>query len=95
MDKGSLVKKSAFFIAICLFVGMFSSIFGEENSLVGVTVVVLALMMFGKDLSVKPLWNLGGLLAIMLSMGLGSYASLLNPFLGVPINLVIVFLTLR
>ena len=93
MDKGSLVKKSAFFIAICLFVGMFSSIFGEENSLVGVTVVVLALMMFGKDLSVKPLWNLGGLLAIMLSMGLGSYASLLNPFLGVPINLVIVFLT--
>lgn len=91
MDKGSLVKKSAFFLAICLFVAGFSALFGEDNSLVGVIIVVMALMMFSRDLSVRPLWNLGGLLAITLSMGLGSYVSLLDPFLGVPLNFVIVF----
>lgn len=95
MDAKTVAGKTVFFILICLFVAVFSTVFGQDNALVGVVIVVLALMMLGKDLSVRPLWNLGGLLVFTLAMGVGAFVSTYfdNAFLGLAINFSFVFLT--
>lgn len=93
MDARTVAGKSVFFILICLFVVIYSQVFGQENSLTGVIVVVLALMMLGKDLSVRPAMNLGGMVLFTLLMGLGAYASVWcgNAFVGAAINFCVVF----
>ena len=93
MDAKTVAGKSLFFILICLFVAVFAQVFGQENSLTGVVVVVLALMMLGQDLSVRPMLNLGGLVAFTLLMGLGAYDSVScgNAFVGAAINFTVVF----
>lgn len=94
MSLKSLAGKTLFFLLICLFVVAFSSAFGQENSLTGVVIVVLALMMLGQDLSVRPLMNLGGMVAFTLLMGVGAYVSVWcgNAFAGAVLNFTIVFL---
>ena len=42
MDAKTLINKSLFFLALCLFVGIFTAIFGQKNSLVGVFVVIIS-----------------------------------------------------
>lgn len=93
MDSKTLVGRSLFFLAICVFVALFSALFGSENSLAGVTIVVLALMMLGRDLSVRPWMNMAGLLALNLAMGLGSFVSVYcgNAFLAAAVNFAVVF----
>ena len=93
MDAKTLINKSLFFLALCLFVGIFTAIFGQKNSLVGVFVVIIALMMLGRDLSVRPLSNLMSLMMFTLAMGFGAFISLMNPFLGIVVNFSFVFLT--
>ena len=94
MNLKTLAGKTVFFALIVLFVMGFSELFGQENSLTGVVVVVLALMMLGQDLSVRPMMNLAGLVAFTLLMGLGAYASVAcgNAFVGAVLNLSVVFL---
>ena len=54
MDARTLAGKSLFFVLICVFVSGFSRAFGPENNLVGVIIIVLALTMLSRDLSVRP-----------------------------------------
>lgn len=93
MDARTLAGKTLFFILICLFVTVYAAVFGQENSLVGVVIVVLALMMLSQDLSARPAWNLGGLVVMTLAMGLGAFASVQcgNAFVGAVINFMLVF----
>ena len=44
MNLKNVAGKTVFFVLICLFVALYSTAFGQENSLTGVVVVVLALM---------------------------------------------------
>ncbi len=92
MDGKTLAGKTLFFIMLCAFVAAFSSIFGSENTLVGVIIIVIALMMLQKDLSLRPVWNLASLLLFTLTMGLGAFVALYNPFLGIVINFGFVFI---
>lgn len=93
MNLKNVAGKTVFFALICLFVMLFSAAFGQENSLTGVVVVVLALMMLGQDLSVRPMLNLGGLVAFTLLMGLGAYVSVWcgSAFVGAAVNFAVVF----
>lgn len=93
MDAKTFAGKTVFFILICLFVSGFAAQFGQENSLVGVIVIVLALTLLGKDLSVKPVQSLGMLLASTVAMGLFSFVAVHfgNPFLGVVMNFTFIF----
>ncbi len=93
MNLKNVAGKTVFFALICLFVMLFSAAFGQENSLTGVVVVVLALMMLGQDLSVRPMLNLGGLVAFTLLMGLGAYVSVWcgSAFVGAAVNFTVVF----
>ena len=49
MDARTLAGKTLFFILICVFVSGFSSVFGPENNLVGVIIIVLALTMLSSS----------------------------------------------
>ena len=93
MDARTLVGKTLFFILICVFVSGFSSVFGPENNLVGVIIIVLALTILSRDLSVRPVWNLGVMCACTLAMGAFSFLSvwLGNPFAGAVLNFAFVF----
>ena len=93
MNAKTLIGKSLFFLALCLFVGVYTAIFGQNNSLVGVFVVIIALMMLCRDLSVRPLSNLASLMLFTLAMGFGAFISLMDPFLGLVVNFAFVFLT--
>ena len=75
MDARTLAGKSLFFVLICVFVSGFSRAFGPENNLVGVIIIVLALTMLSRDLSVRPVWNLGVVTACILAMGAFSFLS--------------------
>lgn len=93
MDAKTVAGKSLFFIAICLFVTLFATVFGSENSLTGVVIVVLALMMLGRDLSVRPWMNLGGMLVLTLAMGAGAFASVWcgSAWVAAAVNFAMVF----
>ena len=93
MDARTLAGKTLFFILICVFVSGFSSVFEQENSLVGVIIIVLALTMLSRDLSVRPVWNLGVMCACTLAMGVFSFLSvwLGNPLVGAALNFMFVF----
>lgn len=93
MDARTVLGKTVFFILICLFVSAFSGVFGQGNSLTGVIVIVLALTMLSRDLSIRPVWNLGVITACTLAMGVFSFLSvwLGNPFVGAVLNFAFVF----
>ena len=93
MDARTLAGKTLFFVLICVFVSGFSGVFGQENSLVGVIIIVLALTMLSRDLSVRPVWNLGVMCACTLAMGTLSFLSvwLGDPFVGAALNFMFVF----
>ena len=59
MDLKRLINRTLFFVAICAVVMAITEVFGDVNSLVGVAIVVIGLMMLQRDLSVRPVWNTG------------------------------------
>lgn len=91
IDAKFVFWKIIFFLALVIFMAVFSAVFGSDNTLVGVMVIVAALMMLGKDMSVRPFSSLAGLLIINLSLGLGAYATTFNPWLGLIINFAVIF----
>lgn len=93
MNLKNVAGKTVFFVLICLFVALYSAAFGKENSLTGVVVVVMALMMLGQDLSVRPGLNLMGLVSFTLLMGIGAYVSVWcgNALVGAVVNFSVVF----
>lgn len=93
MDGRTLAGKTLFFALICVFVSVFSNIFGQGNSLAGVIIIVLALTMLSRDLSVRPAWNLLVMLAAMVSMGLCSYVAAWSgvPAVGAAVSFLFVF----
>ena len=91
MDAKTIAGKTVFFAVMVIFIAGFSSVFGQENSLVGVVIVVMALMLLQRDLSARPLVNLGGILGLNLAMGLCAYVSLMDEYLGLVLNLALVF----
>ncbi len=93
MDMKRLVSRTLFFLAIVLVVGGITAVFGEVNSLVGVAIVVIGLMMLQRDLSVRPVWNTIVMILFTCTLGIGAFVSLLNPFLGIAVNIFIVMMT--
>ena len=88
-----LVSRTLFFLAIVLVVGGITAVFGEVNSLVGVAIVVIGLMMLQRDLSVRPVWNTCVMMLFTCMLGLGAFVALINPFLGLAVNVAIVLIT--
>ena len=92
MDGRTLRGKTVMFLVMCVFMAVFLALFGTNYAVVGVTVATAAMIMLSKDLSVRPLANLGSIMAFMVMMGVGAYIASLDPYLGLLVNFVVVFL---
>lgn len=74
-----------------LFISGFTSVFGKENSLIGVTIIIAMLMYLERDLTVHPWRNFFMLLGINLLQGIFGYLSAMNLWLGIPLNFIAMF----
>lgn len=90
--KKEIISKTILFIMILAFIITFEMIFGSENVLLGVTTVTALLMFLRKDLSLNPIKNAIGLIIFNVFLGLMAYLSTINPFLGIPINFIAIFI---
>lgn len=69
-----------------ILVVMFNLLFGEDNTLVGVTTVITILMLLGKDLTQNPVKNFLILLGINLALGISSFIAANNVWVGIIID---------
>ena len=81
-----IISKTLLFAAILAFVSMFESIFGVNNTQVGITVIIAILVFLQEDLTTKPLENLIKLISINLLSGIFTYLSASNMWLGLFLN---------
>lgn len=95
MDKKALTKliitKTVTFISIVAVVSLFAQIFGDENTLVGVTTLVLVLVFLNQNFTTHPFRMFFMLFTANMLFGLAAYLVPFNLWLGIIINLVIVF----
>ena len=91
INKENIKKQTCMFVFIVAFITGFKSIFGDQNTLIGVTTITAMLMFINVDLTMSPMENLMKLIVLNVITGVGAYISLLNPWIGIPINFVIIF----
>ena len=89
--KKLIISKTLLFLFIVLFISGFTSVFGKENSLIGVTIIIAMLMYLERDLTVHPWRNFFMLLGINLLQGIFGYLSAMNLWLGIPLNFIAMF----
>ena len=87
-----IISQTILFLVVMSFIIMFKSVFGDDNTLIGVSTITAILMFLERDLTISPLKNLSKLLGINVLMGIGAYIASNNMYLGIPINFAIVFL---
>ena len=92
MDKNKIISQTIIFMIVVGFVVVFKTIFGEDNTLVGVTTITAILMFSKRDLTIAPFKNLFKLVGINLLMGVGSVIASDNMYIGIFINFGIIFL---
>lgn len=78
----TIVTKTITFIGVLIFIGLFGAIFGQKNTLVGVTTVISVLILMSENLSVYPVKNFLKLLFINLIIGAGAFVSSQNIYWG-------------
>lgn len=81
-------KNTITFFAILFFIVCFKSIFGEENTLVGVTVIMSVLILMTVDLTKNPWKSFWVLLIVNVLLGIFSYITNYNMWLGIIIDFV-------
>lgn len=81
-----IFSKTLIFIFVVLLVSLFKSIFKPENSLIGVTTVVLMLVLLQTDLTLNPIKNLLNLIILNLAFGLSAFLVSQNVLLGLILN---------
>lgn len=89
--KKQIISNTIMFIAIMLFVVLFSNIFGQANKMVGIVVLIIGLVISEKDLTQNLKVLTVQLVIINLFMGIASYFANLNPFLGLLFNIPFIF----
>ncbi|WP_286316474.1 FUSC family protein [Romboutsia ilealis] len=93
MIKKTIITNTIIFMVVMFFVITFKSIFGNENTLIGVTTITATLMFLERDFTGAPLKNILKFIGVNLLIGLG--ASLIvvsNIWLGLIINFIVVFI---
>ncbi|MDO4535442.1 MAG: FUSC family protein [Clostridium perfringens] len=91
MTKSKIITNTLIFIIIVAYISIFKGVFGEANSVVGVTIITAVLMLLQRDLTADPLKNLVILLVVNIITGVFSYISAMNLWIGIPLNLIALF----
>lgn len=85
------ITKTLTFIANSIFINIFAKVFGMSNTMIAVSIVVIALMLASIDLKedifIKTFWVS---MAIVI-LGAGASIALINPVVGLAVNLAIIF----
>ena len=93
MIKKTIINNTITFAIVMFFVITFKSIFGEENTLIGVTTITATLMFLERDFTGSPLKNTLKFIGINLLIGIGtSLIVASNMWLGLIINFIVVFI---
>lgn len=87
----TLLGQLLLMVAIVLFIGIYTTIFGSENSLMGVALVTCFLMMTRISLGIKHMQSAILIVVLFLIAAGASSLSLINPYVGFFINFVSVF----
>lgn len=91
MNKQKIITNTAIFIFVIVFVLIFKTIFGEENTFIGVATITATLMLLGRDFTGEPLKNTLKFVGVNVLIGIGSYLAVKNVWLGIPVNFIVVF----
>ncbi|WP_052356568.1 hypothetical protein [Faecalimicrobium dakarense] len=92
MTKKVVVSKTFLFIFILSFIVMFKTVFGEENTLIGVTVITATLMFLERDLTSTLLSNFFKILSINLILGSLAFFASQNIWIGLICNFLALFM---
>ena len=93
MIKKTIITNTITFIIVMTFVITFKSIFGNENTLIGVATITATLMFLDRDFTGSPLKNTLKFIGVNLLIGLGaSLIVISNRWLGLLINFIVVFI---
>ncbi|MGL4521581.1 MAG: FUSC family protein, partial [Bacilli bacterium] len=76
--KKLIIDKTLLFIALVLFVMGFGSVFGSENNLIGVTIIIALLMFLERDLTDRPFFNFTMLFLFNIIQGLLAHLAGMN-----------------
>lgn len=87
--KQKIIPNTLLFIFIILFVNIFNTLFGKENSLVGVSTIVAALVLLSKDLTKNSFNNFSKLLLVNIGLGVSAYIAAHNIWVGFFINFIV------
>ena len=90
--KKLIISKTLLFIFIVLFVAAFKAVFGDANTLIGVTIIIAILMYLEMDLTAQPWKNFFFLLGVNLLQGVFAYIAVMNVWLGIPLNFIAMFI---
>ncbi|MDU2121570.1 MAG: FUSC family protein [Clostridium celatum] len=90
--KKKVISNTIIFLVILLFVKGFELIFGSNNSLVGVTIIISILVLMQEDLTKNLSSNLIKLLFMNLISGVFSNIATNNMYLGLVLNFIILLL---
>ena len=72
MIKKTIITNTITFMIVMFFVITFKSIFGNENTLIGVTTITATLMFLERDFTASPLKNVLKFIGVNLLIGLGA-----------------------
>lgn len=79
-------------IFILLFISIFARVFGSSNSIVGVIFAVLMGASLQRDYTNAPIKHFCIMTVVMMSMCIAAcYVAILNPYIALPINLIVSF----
>lgn len=91
MNKKLVISKTVIFVFVVAFVIAFKSIFGAENTLIGVTTATAMLMLLQKDLTLSPIKNTALLIILNVFIGLAATIASVNMWIAIPVNFIMMF----
>lgn len=94
MDKKKIIPTTIMFLVIVSAIIIFKSIFGDENTLVGVVGITAALSLLGTDYTINPIKNTIYFVGIEVGIGIASYIASINSLLGLIITFIVIFFVL-
>ena len=92
ITKQFVISQTILYVFIVAFVIIFKTIFGDKNTLIGVTSITAMLMITKVNLTISPGKNLMKLLVINIGMGIFAYLANLNAWGAIPLNFIAIFI---
>lgn len=92
ITKQFVISQTILYVFIVVFVVIFKMIFGDKNTLIGVTSITAMLMLTKINLTISPGKNLLKLLVINIVMGVFAYVANLNTWGAIPLNFIAIFI---